>query len=154
MIRAVLNANVLASALMNSFGASGQIVRSLAEQGSFTLVTSRDLLDEIERVLFYPRVRKRIRASDEEIRQWVVSLNIIAEIVTPTIDLSVVSADPDDDKYVEAAVEGHADFIVSGDAHLLGLGSHGGVRVVTPREFLDILREEQERERARESSDE
>lgn len=146
MIRAVLNANVLASALISPSGASAQIVRSLAKQGSFTLVTSRDLSEEIERVLFYPRVRKRIRASDEEIRQWVVSLNIIADIVTPTIDLSVVSADPDDDKYVEVALEGHADFIVSGDSHLLELESYEGVRIIAPREFLDILQEEQERE--------
>jgi len=141
MIKAVLNANVLASALINSSGPSGQIVRSLAEEGTFTLVTSPSLSEEIERVVFYPRVRKYIHASDEEVRQWVVSLNIIAEIVTPTIDVSAVTADPDDDKYVEAALEGHADFIVSGDSHLLSLESYEGIRIVTPRQFLDILTE-------------
>jgi uncharacterized protein len=50
-----------------------------------------------------------------------------------------VSDDPDDDKYLAAAVEGRAAFVVTGDPDLLAGKEHAGVRIVSPREFLDVL---------------
>ncbi len=139
MTRAVLDANILVSAVISPLGRPGQIVRSLVEDRSFTLILSQELSAELERSIFYPRVRKRIRADDDGIRQWVASLNVIAEVVTPTVAVSVVAADPDDDKYLAAALEGRAQYIVSGDAHLLDLGGYQDVRIVTARDFFDIL---------------
>ena len=49
-----------------------------------------------------------------------------------------MSADPDDDKYVAVAIERRAAFVVSGDADLLEIGEHQGIRFVTPRAFLDL----------------
>jgi uncharacterized protein len=51
----------------------------------------------------------------------------------------VVPLDPNDDMIVATAVKAKADFIVTGDRHLLALGSHDSIRIVTPREFLDLL---------------
>jgi uncharacterized protein len=50
-----------------------------------------------------------------------------------------VAADPDDNKYLAAAVEGLADLVVSGDDHLLALKAYEGIRIVSAREFLTLL---------------
>ena len=53
--------------------------------------------------------------------------------------MSVEGKDPDDDKYIAAAIEGRASFVVSGDPDLLDIKVHEGVRIVNPRAFLDLL---------------
>jgi predicted nucleic acid-binding protein len=55
------------------------------------------------------------------------------------IFIHAVAADPDDNKYIEAAVEGLAQFVVTGDKHLLSLKPYENIRIVTPRVFLDLL---------------
>jgi predicted nucleic acid-binding protein len=59
--------------------------------------------------------------------------------VIPTQKLALIPADPDDDKFVECAVEGKARYIVSGDKHLLGLGSYQGIQVVPPAAFVTLV---------------
>jgi predicted nucleic acid-binding protein len=53
--------------------------------------------------------------------------------------MKVVKDDPDDDKYVVAALLGRAGYVVSGDHHLLDLGEYPGIRIVKPRQFLELL---------------
>lgn len=60
--------------------------------------------------------------------------------VDPVAEINVLTADPDDNRVLEAALEGSADFIVTGDRHLLELREHEGTRIVTPVEFLAELR--------------
>lgn len=139
MIRAVLDANVFASAFIQSQGPSGRIVRLFADTRAFELVITQPILDEVERCLFYPRVRKRIRLSDAELRQALVALALLADVVTAEIELDVVVQDAEDNKIIAAAVEGRAAYIVTGDTDLLTLGSYEGVRIVPPAEFLRIL---------------
>jgi predicted nucleic acid-binding protein len=57
----------------------------------------------------------------------------------PEDDLTVVTADPDDDKFLEAAVAGRVDYIVSGDPHLLDLDTFRGIDIITPRIFAEQL---------------
>jgi len=139
MIRAVLDANVLASALINSKGISERIVRALVSDRAFASVTSPALTEEVERCLFYPKVRKYVKGSDDEIRAWVISFTLVSDIVEPDIEVDAVKADPDDNKYLEAALEGGADYVVSGDSHLLDMKEYEGIRIVTPRAFLKAL---------------
>lgn len=139
MLRAVLDANVIISALIQPKGASGQILKRLLQDGSFEIVVSPAILAEIRRSLAYPKVRKYINSSDKDIKLWVASLELIAHPVSGNLRISVVAVDPDDNKYIEAAVEGVAQFVVSGDKHLLSLKSYESIRIVTPRVFLDAL---------------
>ena len=61
-------------------------------------------------------------------------------VLTPgRIELSVIREDPDDDRYLECAVEGQAEYIVSGDRHLLALGSYRHISIVPPRAFLAVV---------------
>lgn len=140
MLRAVLDANVLASALIRPQGPPGQIVTRLLENRAFELVASAPIFEELRRCLAYPRVHRYITATDEEVSLWVAAIELIADPTEGALNVRAVTDDPDDDKYLVAAMEGRAQFIVSGDAHLLGLGEYEGVRVVTARALLQLLK--------------
>lgn len=139
MLRAVLDANVMISAVIQPKGASGRILRSLLERNTFELVVSPSILAELRRALSYPKVRKYIKTSDEDLDLWVVSIELIAQPADGNLRIDAVAADPDDNKYVEAAVEGLAQFVVTGDKHLLSLKSYENIRIITPRVFVDLI---------------
>jgi putative PIN family toxin of toxin-antitoxin system len=139
VLRAVLDANVIISALIQPKGASGRIVTSLLEESSFVLVASSAILAEVRRSLTYPKVRKYIKVSDEDVDLSVAALALIAQPVEGILRVKAVAEDPDDNKYIEAALEGRAQFIVTGDSHLKSLKSYRGIRIVTPRVFLHLL---------------
>jgi putative PIN family toxin of toxin-antitoxin system len=139
VLRAVLDANVLASAFIRPQGHSGQILKALVEKKAFQLILSSAILDEIKRVLFYPRLRKELHCSDEEVEVRVAALALLADIAEGNTDLKAVKDDPDDDKYLSAAVSGRANFVVSGDHHLLDLLEFQSIRIMKPKRFLEIL---------------
>lgn len=139
-MRAVLDANVLVSALIRPQGPPGQVLERLLRDSSFEVVASRATLDELRRSLGYPKVRKYLRLWDEDLDLWVEALAAIAVLVEGRISRRVVEADPADDIYIAAAVEGLAEYIVTGDCHLLDLENHEGIRLVTAREILAYLK--------------
>ena len=139
MLRAVLDANVIISALIQPKGASGQILIGLLDRNSFELIVSPAILAELRRALSYPKVRKYIKSSDEDLKLWVASIELIAQPVDGKIRIRAVAEDPDDDKYIKAAVEGLAQFVVTGDKHILALKFYENIRLVTPQVFLHLL---------------
>jgi uncharacterized protein len=70
---------------------------------------------------------------------WFEDILVLAEVIPGEYQVVGISTDPDDDKYIAAAIEGRAAFVVSGDPDLLSVEEHEGVRFVTPRQFLDLL---------------
>jgi len=64
-----------------------------------------------------------------------------SNIVSPKKPINIVS-DPDDNKFVEAAIEGNAQYIISQDKHLLSLRECQGIKIITPKEFLKIVEED------------
>lgn len=132
-MRAVLDPNILISALLSRSGAPAQIVgRWLA--GEFELIVSDVLLAELERALAYPKLRARIASGDAG---EFVALLRHAAIIAPDRPASPRrSPDPGDD-YLLALAEGQGALLVSGDQHLLGLADRFPVR--TPRAFLEAL---------------
>jgi predicted nucleic acid-binding protein len=71
-------------------------------------------------------------------------LERVAEIVKPDMVLHVIQDDPDDNRVLECAVKGSADYIVTGDRHLLRLGSYEAIAIVTVRQFLDTAEAEED----------
>ncbi len=138
MIRAVVDTNALISGIISPLGAPAEIVLRW-QQGDFLLITSPVLLNELWRVLAYPRIADRLHWSEEERSQFVESFETLALITPGTLRLPGVTRDPKDDPVVACAVEGKAEFIVSGDQDLLILGAYQGIRMVTPRDFLALL---------------
>jgi uncharacterized protein len=102
--------------------------------GPFEIVTSPALLDELRRVLSYPKLQAVIGDTDELIRFFALA----AIVVTPT-ETVTFSRDPDDDRLIEAALAADADVIVTGDQDRLTLGRVDQVRILTPRDFLEAL---------------
>jgi len=138
VIRAILDTNQLVSMTIRPGGVADQIRRAWQER-RFILLTSPPLFAEFRRVLAYPKLRALIRFSREEEESLLRLLVEEAEITTGTLQVRLVEADPADDAVLACAVEGHADYIVSGDAHLLSLHEHAGIPLITAREFLGIL---------------
>jgi putative PIN family toxin of toxin-antitoxin system len=139
VIRAVLDANIYVSACIRPQGPPGRILRRLVDDQSFQLVGSGAIFDEVRRSLTYPRVRRYLSLSHEEIDRWVIALALIAEPTEGCLKLRAVENDSDDDKYLVAALEGRAGYLVSGDSDLLELHEYKGVRIVTAREFLGLV---------------
>jgi putative PIN family toxin of toxin-antitoxin system len=139
VIRAALDANVFVSALIRPAGPPGKILEEWARHGSFALIVSPEIIAELRRAAVYPKVKRYHSLSDTEVEAWISSIQLTAEQVEPTRSLFAVAADPEDDRYVDAAVAGAADLLVTGDADLLGLDVVEGIRVITPRAFLEAI---------------
>jgi putative PIN family toxin of toxin-antitoxin system len=130
--RAVPDTNVLVSAFV--FKGLPASLMDVAADEIFKPVTSQTLLDEFDEILqrkFHWPVSRR----DAVLRK----LQIICDVVSASNSLHVIKADPDDDRVLECAIAGRADYIISGDKHLLNLGSYNGIAIVTVRQFMDIL---------------
>jgi putative PIN family toxin of toxin-antitoxin system len=102
-------------------------------------VTSLYLVEELIHVLSYPRIARQVHLEEDELTAILAALLSQAEVTPGRFRLPGVTRDPKDDAIVACAVEGKADYIVSGDQDLLVLGEYETVRVVTPRQFIDIL---------------
>ena len=143
MIRAVLDTNVLASATIGPQGHAARIVGRWRKRG-FVLLVSPLLLEELDEVLRYPRLRRRHGWSEERIDEYVGGLKDMATVTPGLMAIAAVPGDPDDDVLIACALEGQAQYLVTGDQHLLGLGRYEGIQIVTPAVFWQQL----ERERA------
>ncbi len=138
MIRAVLDANVYVSAAVRPEGPPGQIIERFLRGEAFEVVMSQAIVEEVVRALNYPRVRKYIRPGlDPEL--WFEDIVVLSQLVAGEHECAGVSKDPDDDKYLAAAIDGRARFLVAGDSDLLDLTEYDGIRIVSPRMFLDLL---------------
>ena len=129
-MKVVADTNALVSALIFPGGAPEAFYR-LALEGRIELVTSRPLLAELGRVLT-GKFGWEAEPAEEAIGQVVR----LAEIVAPREALSEIEADPADSRVLEAAAEGGVDAIVSGDRHLLVLGSWRGIEIQSPAAFI------------------
>ena len=138
MLRAVLDANVYVSAYVRPEGTPGQVIERFLRHAAFELVLSTEIAAEVLHSLAYPKVLKAARSRTEP-ELWFEDILVLAEMTPGEHQVAGISADPDDDKYVAAAIEGRVAFVVSGDPDLLEIGEHEGVRFVTPRAFLDLL---------------
>lgn len=138
MLRIVLDANVYVSAYIRPEGPPGQIIERFLRDAAFEVVLSGEIVDEILQALAYPKVLKAVRTKvDPEL--WFEDILVLAQLITGEYKITGVSKDPDDDKYLAAAVEGRAVLVVSGDPDLLSVGEHQSVRIITPRAFLGLL---------------
>jgi putative PIN family toxin of toxin-antitoxin system len=136
-MRAVLDTNVLVSTVIST-GTPYRIYNAWLDD-SFDLVTSLPLLAELEDVLARPRISERIPSTSSRGDELLTNLHNRAVWVDPGQQITCITADPDDNRVLEAAVEGDVEFIVSGDRHLLDLGQHESIEIVTPAQFLAIL---------------
>ncbi len=138
-MRALLDANVLISAIIRPSGTPGLIIAALLERDAFELVLSPRIVTEVEAALKLRKIRKYLWEPDEALL-WLADLAALADLAGDTDRAKGVCRDPGDDAVLSAAMEGRADVIVTGDTDLLALEEHQGIAIVTPRAFLDLFR--------------
>lgn len=137
MHRVVIDTNVLISGIIQRIGFPFNVVK-LWEGEKFVLITSAASIEEAGRVLNYPKIRKKYKLIDDDINRSITNLLRYSTIVDDPPEINAVKEDPEDSKILAAAVAGKADYIISGDAHLLTLKSFMGIEIVTPKEFCEI----------------
>ena len=132
-IKAILDTNVIVSGVFWK-GAPFEILEAWQKR-RFLLAISLPILNEYRRVLD-EMTKKRPSSVLGSILE-VIELH--SEMVEPVSFTRTVCSDPDDDKFLEAVVAADADYVVSGDAALLSLKNHHGIRIVRPAQFLKLL---------------
>jgi len=136
-MRVVVDTNILVRALIKPHGTVGPVLLRL-RHGEYTILYARSLLEELVDVLSRPRIREKYHLSDQDI-QTVVSLILLRGEAVPPNERITACRDPKDDKFLEVAVAGKADVIVSGDQDLLVLHPFAGIPIVPPATFLQML---------------
>lgn len=133
MLRVVLDTNVLISAIL--FGGKPRKILEKAVRGDIRLCLSESILEELKGVL----QRSKFDYSPEMVQFILTELMGIADSVNPSETLNVVSDDPEDNRILECAVEAKANYIISGDLHLLKLSRYRNIEVLNVAAFLERL---------------
>jgi putative PIN family toxin of toxin-antitoxin system len=133
-MKAVLDTNVLVSALIKA-GKPRDLFNKLAIDKQ--IVLSRAILEEFLDVIEDPKIAKY--TSEKDVNVFLNTLKNAARIVKVKSKFKAVKEDPDDDAIIRAAYDGKANYIASGDRHLLALKQFKGIRIVTVDEMLNAL---------------
>jgi len=134
-MRAVLDTNVLISSVISTGVPHEIVIKGVSSE--YQIVVSVATLTEFrDTLLKYP---EKFQMDEGDVQQEVETIRYFAEFVDPDEEITAVEDDPDDDKFLEAAVAGNVDYIVSGDRHLLDLASFRGIDIVEPRAFYERL---------------
>lgn len=142
MIRAVLDTNVWVSALLTPGHPPAKILE-FSLTGKVRLIISPGIIREIGRVWQYPKLKKALKKqqiTSQEVEDIILKLLRVALITPGAILAEAVSGDPADDMVIACALEGKADFIISGDHHLTDLESYQGIKILAPATFYELLR--------------
>jgi uncharacterized protein len=140
MIAAVLDVNVLISAILGPLGHPRQIVLAW-EANQFAVITSDGIIAELRANLRLPRIARRYNVRNPQDVQWIEGLlRVQAQVVfVPHHEVRSVTGDPEDDLVLATARLAQADYLVTGDHGLLVLGQYEATKVVSPRDFLQGL---------------
>jgi putative PIN family toxin of toxin-antitoxin system len=137
-MRVVLDSNVITSALLSTGGAPARVLEHW-EAGTFDLVSSPALMEELERALNYPKILKYLQKAEVDPAAFAARFRKLALILDPDEDLNIIQEDPADNQVLAAAAVGGASLIISGDQHLLTVKDFRGIQILPPAGFLILL---------------
>lgn len=133
MLKVVADTNIYISAIL--FGGKPEKIRELARKKKIELLISEVILAEIAEIL-----KRKFNWPDWQISQTIESSRATTTLVTPRYTLKVIKKHDPDNRILECAVEGKAQYIVSGDKHhLLPLKEYQGIKILSPAEFLKVM---------------
>ena len=138
MLRVVPDVNVLVSSLIKQRGPIRRI-QAAWEADTLLFLTSAPIIAKTDEVLHREKITSLFRTqelAEERIQRFLATLRQRAIQTPHQLDLKVVKKDPEDDTIIIAAVEGNADCIISGDAHLKDLGSYKNIPILSPADFV------------------
>jgi len=140
MLKAVVDTNLLVSSFISPFSYPREIERRW-RRAEFVLVTSHEIVEEVNRVLRLPRIQVKYHLAESDIQAFVLTLIHRANCVAGRLILKGVAPDSGDDKIISCAVEGEAALIVTGDKALQRLREYQGIKIINAEAFISVLEE-------------
>jgi len=134
-LKVVIDTNTVISAPLSEEGNPAKIFELLL-LGEINNFRSEEITNEIVEVFNREKIKKLI--SENKTNFVIDNYRKFSKLVKPNIELSIVKDDKDDNRILECAETANANYIVSGDRHLLELKNHKNIKIVSPKEFLDI----------------
>jgi len=132
-MRVVLDTNIFISGIFWS-GESEKILYAWGNE-EFEIITSSEIIREIVETLMDFKIQLPINM----LLIWMSILSVKSKFFEPKEKIEIVKDDKDDNKFVEVAIEGKADYIITQDNHLLRIKDFRGLKIMTPKEFLEVL---------------
>lgn len=132
-MKIILDTNVIVSGIFWK-GPSEKVLCALADD-KFKLIISSEIITEIIKTL----MNFKIKLPFNEILLWLSIFLWKAELVEPEERVDVIKNDPEDNKFIEAAIEGNVEYIISQDHHLLDIKEYQGIKIILPEEFMKKL---------------
>ncbi len=149
-VKVVLDTNVWVSILLNKTLAKDFL--PLIESRRIDAYLSNQLLRELAKVLTYPKIEAVLDKAGTDPRIALSALLRSSKLLNAKRLVDVIKQDPADNRVLECAQSAKAEFVVSGDKHLLSLGHFSGIRIVAPREFLEIVKASRTKRRSTSST--
>jgi putative PIN family toxin of toxin-antitoxin system len=132
-VKIVCDTDVLISGVL--FGGPARKILQLASRGVLVNFLSPDILREAEDVLG----RSKFGLHPKQVLEIIALFKDTFEIVIPSLRVQAIQSDPEDNHVIEAALAAGAEFIISGDKHLLKLMEWEGIHVVSPAQFVETI---------------
>jgi putative PIN family toxin of toxin-antitoxin system len=131
----VIDTNVFITAVL--FRGPISRILSLWQKNAVSVLMSSAVLKEYARALAYPK----FKLTKTEIR-GIIEQELLTYVYPAKVkrSLHIITEHPSDNKFLELAVAGKADFILSGDKHLLDLKNFHGIKIITPAEFFTFFK--------------
>lgn len=139
MITIVIDNNVFVSAMLR--GGNPKAVLDAVGQGRVALITTSSIMEELREVLLRPKFKPHFETQDLDIEKTLLDYEKLARHVSPTTSEVALLRDDKDLRFLECAVGGGANYLVSGDKDLTTLERYKEVMIVTPAQFLAFLNE-------------
>lgn len=136
-LQVVVDTNILVSGVIKPQGTIGEVIQRLRRR-EYTLLLSRATLDEVVAVLHRPKLRIKYQLNDRILRATLRLIVLRSELVEPDIQITACR-DPNDNQFLEVAISGKADVIVSGDEDLRILTPYESIPIISPSQFLAML---------------
>ena len=138
MFKVVIDTNQFVSSIITKKGPSAQLLQAWRNH-YFILILSKNIIEEIKRVLYYPHIKNKYNLQGRDIESLINLIEREAIILSDSIKINVINDDPEDNKFLACALEAEADYIILGDKHLLNLHYYKDIQIITVREFLGII---------------
>jgi len=132
-IKIVFDTNILISSTLWDGSVSQKLLFKLIEQDA-VIFSSTEILEEYQEIL-----KRDFNYSNEEVADIMKKVLQFITLVNPCIKVNVIKEDADDNKIIECALEGKADYILSYDKHLLSLKEYQEIKIIRPEEFIGLI---------------
>lgn len=136
--KVVLDTNIWISIFFNKI--LGDEFEELFRSEKIEIFISEKILKEIARVLEYPKIKSILEKSGIILREVLEEILRISKVVNPKKKLEIVRDAPEDNKFLECAFESEAEYVISGDRHLLKLKKFGNVKIISARELIKKIK--------------